>query len=157
VKTPKLYFYDSGLLCYLLGIRTAEQLEVHPLRGAVFENWVVAEIVKHFRHRGDTPSLFFFRDRKGQEVDLLVERGRDLVAVEIKSGRTPANDYFSALAAFVSRAAGAQAEASAVTRLVVYGGEQSQERSQGRLLSWSAIDTFPWLGSERSSPQKRNA
>lgn len=75
VKTPKLHFYDAGLLSFLLGIRNADQLREHPLRGAVFETWVISEILKARAHRGLPPSLTFFRDRKGTEVDAVIERG----------------------------------------------------------------------------------
>jgi len=146
VKTPKLHFYDSGLLCYLLGIRTPEQLEVHPLRGAVFETWAVAEILKQYLHHGQVPQLFFYRDRKGHEVDLIVERGREMLALEIKSGRTPSADYFSALEHFANVMTDTKKSGVAgITKLVLYGGEASQKRSQGRLLSWSDIATFPWV------------
>lgn len=62
IKTPELFFYDTGLLCYLLGIRTPEQLELHPLRGPIFECWVVSEILKYHVHRGQMPQLFFHRE-----------------------------------------------------------------------------------------------
>ena len=88
IKAPKLYFYDTGLLCYLLGIRDAPQLAVHPQRGPIFENWVIAEVLKHHRHRGLVPSLHFYRERAGAEVDLVVERGADRLAVEIKAAMT---------------------------------------------------------------------
>jgi hypothetical protein len=144
VKTPKLYFYDTGLLCYLLGIRAPEQLEVHPLRGAVFECWVVSEIVKHCLHRGQAPDLSFYRDRKGHEVDLVVNRGHDLVAVEIKSGRTPSPDAFDALTDFRSGDRGGRKPKNGERNLVVYGGEASQKRTVGELVPWSAIQHFRW-------------
>lgn len=79
VKTPKLYFYDTGQLCYLLGIRSPDQLEVHPLREPIFESWVISEILKlkHHQHRGETPAMYFYRDRKGAEVDPILNRGHD--------------------------------------------------------------------------------
>jgi predicted AAA+ superfamily ATPase len=146
VKTPKLFFYDTGLLCYLLGIRTPQQLELHPLRGAIFETWVVAEVLKHYYHRGRIPQLFFYRDRKGNEIDLIVERGQELLTVEIKSGRTPSGEYFAALERVAGMVAGAADKGASIRKLVIYGGQQSQQRSQGQLLSWSEIDTFPWSG-----------
>ncbi len=140
VKTPKLYFYDTGLLCYLLGIRTPEQIEVHPLRGAVFETWVVSEILKFHLHRGETPNLSFYRDRKGHEIDLIVDRGSHLIAVEVKAGRTAPADAFDALQRFDA----ATAQARIHRHVVVYAGEVSQRRSRGDLLSWRAIDTHEW-------------
>lgn len=97
VKTPKLHFFDAGLVCYLLGIDTPEQLEVHPLRGAIFETWVISEIVKLRAHLGPAPSLCFYRDAKGLEVDAVLERGNTLLLVETKSGGTVAGDFFDAL------------------------------------------------------------
>jgi uncharacterized protein len=144
VKAPKLYFYDTGLLCYLLGIRTPEQLESHPLRGAVFECWVVSEILKYHLHRGATPTLHFYRDRQGHEVDLLVDRGADLVAVEAKSGRTIAPDAFDALVRF--RTVGATRAPQ--RDVVVYGGDATQARSAGDLLAWTDIATYGWMGGE---------
>ena len=142
VKAPKLYFHDTGLLCYLLGIRTPEQLETHPLRGAVFECWVVSEILKYHLHRGTTPTLHFYRDRQGHEVDLLIDRGDDRVAVEAKSGRTIAADAFDALARF--RMLG---PTRAPHRdVVVHGGDATQTRSAGDLLAWTDIATHEWLG-----------
>ena len=141
VKTPKLYFYDTGLLCYLLGIRTPEQLEVHPLRGAVFECWAVSEIVKFHLHRGETPNLSFYRDRKGHEVDLVVEGGPELIAVELKAGRTAASNVFDALRRFQD----ADEQGRTQRHVVVYGGDVSQHRTAGDLLSWKDIDSYGWI------------
>jgi uncharacterized protein len=151
VRAPKLYFHDTGLLCYLLGIRTPEQLDSHPLRGAVFECWVVSEILKYHLHRGATPTLHFYRDRQGHEVDLLVERGNDLVAVEAKSGRTIAPDAFEALGRF--RTVGATPAAQ--RDVVVYGGDETQARSAGDLLAWTDIAAYDWVGGEDPRSARR--
>ncbi len=87
-KSTKLYFHDAGLLCRLLGIRSTEQLELHPLRGAVFENLVVSEILKSRLHRGTKSDLCFYRDQSGREVDVLVDDPSDPVLIEVKSTRT---------------------------------------------------------------------
>jgi predicted AAA+ superfamily ATPase len=148
VKAPKLYFYDTGLLCYLLGIRQPDQLETHPLRGPIFECWVISELLKHHLHRGETAHLSFYRDRRGHEVDLLLDRGSDLVAVEVKAGRTPASDAFAALEDFHRDRELARRRANRpVHSVVVYGGETTQTRSAGQLLSWREIDAFPWIAS----------
>jgi len=143
IKTPKLYFYDSGLLCYLLNIRDAGQLAVHPLRGAIFEGWVVAELLKHHRHHGVVPQMFFYRDRSGSEVDVVIERGADRLLVEIKAGMTPSPDVFEA----PDRVGRALAAASGLPSraAVVYAGAESQTRSAGALVSWSDTDRFPWM------------
>lgn len=94
VKARKLHFFDTGLACYLLGIQAPDQLRFHPLRGAVFESWVVSEIYKAIVHSGMQPDLFHYRETRGTEIDLLIDRGRQLDAVEIKSGATTTADFF---------------------------------------------------------------
>jgi predicted AAA+ superfamily ATPase len=145
VKTPKLHFYDSGLLCYLLGIRRPEQLREHPLRGAVFETWVVDEVSKVRLHAGVSGGLAFFRDRKGREVDLLVGDSGTLTAVETKSAQTVHQDFFAALAAFAELVEGERRPPS-LRRVLVYGGVTRQQRSAATVLPWSAIDRYDWLG-----------
>ncbi len=145
IKTPKLYFHDTGLLCYLLGIRTPEQLELHPLRGPIVECWVVSEILKYHVHRGQMPHLFFYRDRKGAEVDLIVDRGSDVLAVEIKSSRTAASEYFSDLTRVTGGMASPRGRSRRFRHVVVYGGDASQTRTAGDLVSWSDVSTFPWM------------
>jgi len=143
VKTPKLHFYDSGLLCYLLGIRRPEQLREHPLRGAVFETWVVDEVLKARLHAGVSGGLAFFRDRKGHEVDLLVENGSALIAVETKSAQTVVADLFAGLAAFASLVKSGR-RAPALRQVLVYGGAIRQQRSGATVLPWSSIDRYDW-------------
>jgi len=147
VKSPKLYFYDTGLLCHLLGIEKAAQLETHPLRGAIFENWVIAEIAKYWANRGRVPALFFYRDQRGTELDLVIEQAERWIAVEIKSAATPASHFYDALDTFQALARdGGLAPHPRIEPLVVYGGAETQQRSKGTLLSWSEIDSFSWLG-----------
>lgn len=90
IKTPKIYFYDTGLACHLLGIHVASQLPNHPLRGGLFENWVFTELVKGLSNRGLTPELSFWRTHGGQEVDFILEHGGKTHLVEVKSGMTVA-------------------------------------------------------------------
>lgn len=102
-KTPKLYFYDTGLLCYLLNIQNAQMLATHPLRGNIFENWVVTEYVKSFTNQGIEPPLYFWQAAGGHEVDLVIDQGDYLYPVEIKSsytfnsGMVKNMDYFASL------------------------------------------------------------
>lgn len=135
VKAPKLHFFDSGLVCYLLGIHDPEQLRHHPLRGAIFESWVVSEVVKAYTHRGQTPGVFHYRESRGVEIDLIVQNGAQLDAIEIKSGATLANDYFTPLQEFAQRMSLLQPPVN-VAQYVVYGGEPSQRRTNTRVLSW---------------------
>jgi hypothetical protein len=143
IKTPKLHFLDTGLVCFLLGIRSAADLRHHPLRGPIFECWVTSEILKHRVHRGLQPGLSFFQDRKGHEVDVLIERAASTIAVEAKSGRTVASDFFRGLDVFdtVSRAA---APARRLERRLVYGGAERHRRSGVDVVPWSAIDKIGW-------------
>ncbi len=87
-KAPKIYFYDTGLLCYLLRIKNPEQLNYHPLKGQIFENWVVSEYMKHYCNQGSEAPLYFWRDQHGHEVDLVIDEGSYLDLIEIKSGQT---------------------------------------------------------------------
>jgi predicted AAA+ superfamily ATPase len=135
VKAPKLYFFDTGLLCNLLGIQDAAQLVTHPLRGAIFENWVVSEVYRSIAHAGRRPALHFFRDRRGLEVDLLIEKGRDLSAVEIRSAQTVSTDFTTGLTRF-SEIVEQDARIGRVRRLVVYGGDRQETRREARILPW---------------------
>ena len=145
VKTPKLHFYDAGLACHLLGIRTPRHLRDHPLRGAIFESWVVSEIAKARIHRGLPAGLYHYRDRKGAEVDAVLERDGGLVAVEIKSARTVASDFLAALEAFASTFA-APGRHGRVEQVLVYGGEDAQQRTRARVLPWSQLHRHDWVG-----------
>lgn len=137
IKTHKLYFHDSGLAANLLGIQRPDQLATHPLRGAIFESWVVSEIIKQHRHRAKQPHLFFYQERGRLEIDLVMEQGADLTVIEVKAGRTPSADYFSAFPVFAERLAQRRDERWRLDRrLVVYGGDSSQTRNVGELISW---------------------
>ena len=96
-KKPKLHFLDSGLVCYLLGIRSPEVLRNHPLRGAVFESFVVSELTKAFVHRGMEAPLYHWRDATGHEVDVIIDLGDRLVPVEVKSSATVGTHVFDGL------------------------------------------------------------
>jgi len=146
IKTPKLYFYDSGLAASLLGIEQPEQLATHPLRGELFETWVIAEILKQHRHRGRRPLLYFYQERGRFEIDLVSEHGGELTLVEIKAGQTPSASYFSAFERFAERVKtnGERSPWRVGGQLVVYGGSETQERKHGKLLSWSELDEHDW-------------
>ena len=92
-KSPKLYFYDTGLLCFLLGIENADQLMTHPLRGAIFENLVVSEMMKEKYNSGKLPKLFFYRENSGREVDIVEEQGTALYLYEVKASKTFSKDF----------------------------------------------------------------
>ena len=136
IKTPKLHFYDTGLACWLIGIRTPQQLRTHPLRGAIFETWVVSEIVKHRLNQGETRGLFFYRNRDGAEVDLVIEHSSRLTLIEAKSSQTPSASLFGG-ALRVQRHLTAALLKSDIA--VVYGGAESQNRTVGRLIPWYSV------------------
>ena len=134
IKTPKLYFYDTGLACSLLEIKSAEQVSSHFLRGGLFENMVINEFVKDALNKGNEPELTFWRDKTGNEVDLLRQDGNKQIAYEIKSGATFSSDYFSNLGLWV-RLSGATSEQCNV----IYGGEKNLKTSQGEVISWNNL------------------
>ncbi len=152
VKTPKLHFLDSGLLCWLLGIRSVEQLRVHPLRGAVFESFVVSEILKARVHRGLPPDLYFLRDRKGREIDLLLADAAGACAIEVKSSETPPPDALAAIAAAEELVR--PTPRAPIRRVVIYGGATSQFRSEGAIVSWQGL-ADPDQVIDRSAPAPR--
>lgn len=133
VKTPKLVFPDTGLMVHLLGIRSAEVIPTHPLRGAIFENWVVSEAIKAFINAGARPPLSFFRDRKGLEVDLVIETSKEIWLVEAKSSHTLSSDFSMSL----RRVAELRRPLADVRLVVVYGGDQ---RIQG-----DGVTYLPWF------------
>lgn len=130
-KSPKLYFHDVGLASWLLGIRQESHLEVHPLKGQLFENLVVLEIMKQFFNQGKHPQLHFYRDSSGLEADIVFEEGDWLVITEIKSGQTIAGEAFGSLQK-TRKILGER-----VRRMyLVYGGTERQQRSEIEVLSY---------------------
>lgn len=134
IKTPKLYFHDTGLACLLLGIRSTEQIFSHPLRGALFENYVIAEVVKAYYNHRRTPPIYFWRDQTGNEVDLLIEEGNTLAPVEIKSGSTVAPDMLTGLQRWMDLA-GQEVQ----TSTLVYGGSEAYTRQGISVRPWFAV------------------
>ncbi|MDA8142313.1 MAG: ATP-binding protein [Desulfobacteraceae bacterium] len=134
IKSPKLYFYDTGLLCHLLGIREPSQISNHPLRGALFENFVIAEIAKAYLHHRRIPPLFFWRDRTGHEIDLVIEEAGHLFPVEIKSSQTISTDMFDGLRWWAELSASPVENAT-----LVYAGNQNSTRRGIAVRPWFAI------------------
>ena len=100
MKSPKVYFTDTGLLCYLVGLRDAEHAAAGPMGGAILENLVVAELFKTSLHRGEEPGMYFWRTAAGSEVDLVIDRQAGLIPVEIKASATARPDMARGIAAF---------------------------------------------------------
>ncbi len=134
IKSPKLYFYDTGLLCSLLHISTKEALNKHAMLGSIFENWCIAEIKKNKCNAGDNAGLYFFRDHLGNEVDLIVEKESGPFAVEIKSAKKPDSTLLSGLKYWRKY----QRESQGV--LLYQGENQETEDEHLHYLSWKEID-----------------
>jgi len=134
VKSPKLYWHDTSLLCRLLEVRKPEDLQFHPLRGAVFENLIVAERYKRQSQEGETPSLGFWRDSSGVEIDLVERLHGQTFLWEAKAGQTLSSEFFKNL-----DTVGSLASVPVERRRVVFGGSPSQTRSNGTALSWREI------------------
>ena len=135
VKAPKLYFCDVGLAAWLLGIPDAATLETHAVRGALFETYVITELLKQRFNAGQPRDLFFWRDSTGNEVDVLIETAQGLQAVEIKSGSTFASDWTSSLKKWKQFAGD-----EAVQPSLVYGGTASYARDGVQVWGWQHVD-----------------
>jgi hypothetical protein len=138
VKSPKLYFYDTGLICSLLGIRDESQVNLHYMKGALFENLVINEFIKRDFHRGVRRYPYFWQDSRGKEIDCLLVTGEAITPIEIKSGRTFSNSYFDNLNYWRQLAGIAEGKG-----YVVYGGEKSLQTSIGSFTSWRQLDQIP--------------
>lgn len=134
VKTPKLYFLDTGLMAWLLGIHSADALTTHAQRGHLFESFVVSEFIKQRYNSGRPAELYFWRDNVGHEMDLLYETPAGLQAVEIKSGSTFASDWLNGPDKWLSFAGN-----DALPPLVVFGGAGGWQRGQCQVMGWREI------------------
>lgn len=146
IKAPKLHFVDTGLACHLLGIREPVQLRTHPLRGALFETWVAAEVLKRNAHEGASARLFHYREVSGLEVDLVVEHGLELQLVAAKSGATLADDSTAGVTRLADELARLDKSRSVQGRLV-YGGDTTQVRGDVRCVPWREIALLSTLAS----------
>ena len=131
IKSPKLFFLDTGLLCYLLRIREPHDIPTHAMKGAIFETFVIAELYKAFAHRGETPPLYFWRDRTGHEVDIVMDTGKNLIPVEVKSGETVGHFLLDGLRYFISL--GTPASKAGV---LIHGGEARYQRENVIVRPW---------------------
>ncbi len=131
VKMPKLYFTDVGLVSWLLGIRTPEQIETHPLRGSIFETLIISELIKSQLNRGERPAFSFWRDSNGNEIDLLIEQGTRVMPIEIKSGMTLTRDSFAGLDKWCALAGD-----KAMTPTLIYGGSDTYLHKKVKVVGW---------------------
>jgi predicted AAA+ superfamily ATPase len=128
---PKLYFHDAGLACWLLGIRTAEQLATHPLRGSIFETFIISELNKSRLNQGERPDLYYWRDSNGNEIDVIAEQGTGLLPIEIKAGRSITREAFAGLDKWRALAGDTAMEAA-----LVYGGDESYRHKEVAVTAW---------------------
>ena len=141
-KQPKLYFYDTGLVCSLLGLDDVRQISDHYLRGNIFENFIIAEYVKNRFHIGKRKNISFWRDNTGNEVDLIIEDGPSVHGVEIKSGTAITEDFFKGLK-YLHKISGTPD----TNLFLVYGGDEQGARRYGRVTGWRNTSTLPGLES----------
>lgn len=134
IKTPKLYFYDTGLACALLNLRTTEELNRHFAKGPLFENFIINEVLKNHLNVNLRPSHYFWQAAGAHEIDLLLDRGGQLFPIEIKSGRTISTAFFNGLAYF-QKASGVSTQNS----YLIYGGQEVQQRSYAQVLGWEYL------------------
>ncbi len=135
IKSKKIYFYDTGLLCSLLKIESKDQLSNHYLRGGIFESYIISELVKKRLNQGKESNCYYWRDSKGHEVDCILEEAGKVIPVEIKSGQTIKGEFFKNLS-FWRRLSGVKAEDA----YLIYGGDENQIRREGNVLGWSSLN-----------------
>jgi uncharacterized protein len=135
VKTPKLYFYDTGLACSILGIESEEQLFQHYMRGNLFESLVVSEIIKHFHNSSRKPRIYFWRDHQGNEIDCVLDLAGKLIPVEIKAGKSFNISFFDGLKHWNSIS-----NLKKEDGFVIYGGEENLKTKLGNLISWRHME-----------------
>ena len=137
VKMPKLYFYDVGLASWLLGIRTVEHITTHPLRGALFETFIISELIKLRLNQGERPDLYFWRDSNGNEVDVIAEQNGKLRPIEIKSGKTLSSESTRGLKKWL-----ALAKEQSMSPTLIYGGDESYQHEGIQISGWQRMTDF---------------
>jgi len=133
IKSPKLYFYDTGLAAFLLGIQQENHVVSHPLRGALFENMVVSELLKKRFNQGKTDNLYYLRDSRGNEVDILLDYGLHLDMIEIKSGQTLTKSFFGGLHYY------RRLYQQTRTCFLVYGGDIDRVQEDVKIIPWDRL------------------
>lgn len=133
IKTPKIYFYDTGLLSYLLGIKNEQEVSIHFAKGGIFENLIITEFLKNSFNKGEHPSYYFWRDHANNEIDLLIENHPSIDIYEIKSSSTIKQDFFKGLNYFKGLNANTNAH-------LIYGGTENQQRTGVEVMGWDKIE-----------------
>ena len=136
VKMPKLYFYDTGLACSLLGLESVNQISTHYLVGSLFENLVLSDLLKYKMNRGLNSNFYYWRDKLGREIDCLIDSGLEKIILEIKSGKTINEEFFNGLNFYKDLS-----ENENIFSYLIYGGEKTEARSAGKVLPWNKATT----------------
>ncbi len=134
IKSPKLYFYDTGLASFLLNLHSKNDLFFHFAKGALFENLIISETIKHFYNKGINKNVYFWRESNGIEIDLLFEQGNSIFAIEIKSGKTFKTEQLQNLNSFKKTC-----NTLPVKLFLVFDGDQEQQRSETTVLNWKSL------------------
>jgi hypothetical protein len=137
VKSPKLYFYDTGVACALLGIEKESQLSTHYLKGGLFENFIINEFIKGRVNEGRNPNAYFWLSKDQKEIDIILDQGGTLIPIEIKAGKTRNTSFFSNLQ-YWNKLTGDSADKN----LVIYGGDENVKTSLGAFVSWKNLETI---------------
>lgn len=133
IKSPKLYFLDTGLLCYLLGIRNKGHVEIHPLKGPIFETFAFSELLKTLYNKGLDENIYFLRDTKGYEIDFILDFGVKLKSIEVKLSQTIVKDFFKNLN-LLSKLSGTDIE-----KYLIYGGSEKKRYEDTDIMPWRKI------------------
>jgi predicted AAA+ superfamily ATPase len=137
-KTPKLYFYDTGLACSLLGITSPSVISVSPFRGSLFENLIISDLCKQYFNKGERPPLYFWREQNGRiEIDCIIDQALKLSAIEIKSSETTTSAFLDNLADWNNLS-----KTNPENNYLIYAGSHNQKRSRGNVMSWQSMGTF---------------
>jgi len=136
---PKLYFYDTGLVASLLSIKTPEQLVTHYSRGAIFENFILNQLVKYEYNNALTSNLYFWRNNHGKEIDCIVDKGQEVTPLEIKASKTFNNSFFRNLKYYM------ELNKKTVNTSLIYGGDMNIEKDSISLISWKSLSDEKYL------------
>jgi predicted AAA+ superfamily ATPase len=137
IKAPKIYFFDTGIACSLLGIKQVADLTMHYMRGHLVESFVIADLMKQYYNINDRPALYFWRDQQGHEIDCLVEKSfNTIIPIEIKSGKTVTDDYFKGVKMWH------QITNQDTRPYIVFAGDQGQPRTVAEVITWKDASTL---------------
>ena len=133
-KSPKLYFYDTGLAAALMGVDKETIIQKRTIYGSLFENMITVDLIKNFNSQGLRYTLTFFRDTNKNEIDLIIESGGKTIPIEIKASETMNNSFFDTIEWFQKETKNDQ------EAVIIYGGNRDQKRSQGKVISWENLE-----------------